>query len=181
MPSPADVVAALDPPLTVGERVSLLMGVDEGFQEVIGFVTTLSDDALGVVDRRGTQHAIDRARVEALRRVGVALGRRPESTPRELLDALADRAGVAGDCWVGRISGLLANRTPPAEVAPWGEWAEVGPAGSGVRARFEGEWVTLPSAPDDVVVAAAWWATRMGARSVQVRGDVAPPGFTRLG
>ena len=50
----------------------------------------------------------------------------------------------------------------------------------GPRARFEGEWVTLPSAPEDVVVAAAWWATRMGARSVQVRGDSAPEGFTRV-
>ena len=46
----------------------------------------------------------------------------------------------------------------------WGEWAEV----FGVRARFEGEWVTLPWSGADAVLAACWWATRMGARSVQV-------------
>lgn len=176
MPSTEDVVTALRPPLAVGERISLLFRADNGFQEAIGFVTALSDDVVGVVDRHGVDHGIERSAVEAIRRVGVAIGRRPESTPRDLLDALASRAEVEGDCWVGRISALLQGRTPPAEVPARGEWASFG----GVRARFEGEWLTLPSAPLEVVVDAAWWATRMGARSVQVRGDSAPPGFTRL-
>ncbi len=177
MPSPEDVVAALAPPLAVGERVSLLADADEGFREVLGFVTALSDASVTLVDRRGTDHVVDRAGIRGARRVGVALGRRPEAAPRDLLDALAERAGVTGTCWVGRISALLEGRTPPAAVPAWGEWADW----QGVRARFEGEWVTLPSAPEEVVVAAAWWATRMGARSVHLRGDTAPAGFVRLG
>lgn len=176
MSSPADVVAALFPPLAVGERLSLRVRADTGFREVLGFVTSLSGESVGVVDRRGVDHLVPRCEIDAARRVAVALGRRPEATPRDLLDDLAERAGAPGDCWVARISSLLEGRTPPAAVPPWGEWA----AFEGVRARFEGEWVTLPSAPSDVVMAAAWWATRMGARSVQVRGDVAPEGFTRL-
>lgn len=171
-----DVVAALSPTLAVGERVSLLVAGEQGPAEVLGFVTALDAHAVGVVDRRGLEHLVPRERVRAIRRVAVALGRRPESAPRDLLDGLADRAGASGDCWVGRISTLLEGRTPPVSVPPWGEWATFGDA----RARFEGEWVTLSSAPEDVVVAAAWWATRMGARSVQVRGDSAPEGFTRV-
>lgn len=181
---PTDVVASLRPALRVGERVSL-RALDSGTaREVIGFVTTLSDARIGVVDRRGTEHALDRTDVDAIRRVPVALGRRPEATPRDLLDALADRARVPGTAWVARISSLLEGRTPPAAVPPWGEWAEI----DGVRVRFEGEWVTLPGASVDTIVAAAWWATRMGARSVQVRtedaggGDaLAEAGFTPLG
>ncbi|MDO5535738.1 MAG: hypothetical protein Q4F65_13945 [Propionibacteriaceae bacterium] len=157
--------------------MSLHVDAGDGAREVIGFVTGVGSDTVGVVDRRGHEHVVGLADILAGRRVGVALGRRPEATPRDLLDALAARAGLTGDCWVGRISALLEGRTPPAEVPAWGEWAEL----DGVRARFEGEWVSLPAAPDDVVVAAAWWATRMGARSVQVRGDSAPDGFVRLG
>ncbi len=58
--------------------------------------------------------------------------------------------------------------------------------GTTIPARFEGEWVTLGCAPVEVCVAAAWWATRMGARSIQVRCDdptltaaLAAAGFTR--
>lgn len=173
MPSDDGVSPALHP----GERVSLLARSDDALREVIGFITTLSNDAIAVVDRTGVEHEVRRADIEALRRVGVALGRRPEATPRDLLDGLAERAGVVGVCWVGRISALLEGRTPPAAVPAWGERATF----DGAPARFEGEWVTLASASDDIVVAAAWWATRMGARSVQVRGDAAPAGFTRLG
>ena len=177
MPAPNDVVGSLDPPLSQGERVSLRVLSDEGAREVIGFATDLSATGVRVVDRRGVEHTLERAQVDAIRRVSVALGRRPEATPRDLLDALAERAGASGPAWVGRISSLLEGRTPPATVPAWGEWAEV----DGVRARLEGEWVTLPTASDSTVVAAAWWATRMGARSVQVRGDAAPDGFTLLG
>ena len=183
MPSPIDVVATLQPPLGVGERVSLRVVEPDAAREVIGFVTALSDDRLGVVDRRGTGHDLARSGVAAIRRVGVALGRRPEATPRALLDALAERAGVSGVVWVARVSSLLEGRTPPAAVPPWGERADI----DGVAARHEGEWVTLPSASLDTIVAAAWWATRMGARSVQVRaaaeadaGHLAAAGFTRL-
>ncbi|MBK8462347.1 MAG: hypothetical protein IPL36_04745 [Nigerium sp.] len=185
MPQPVGIPGEYWDGLAVGMRVSLRAGDAPGRREVIGFVTALSADALTVVDRHGTEHAQARAGVEAIRQVGVALGRRPESTPRHLLDALADRAGASGSCWVARISTLLAGRTPPASVPAWGAWADLG----GVRARFEGEWVTLPSAPLPTLVDAAWWATRMGARSVQVRvreddravaGHLAGAGFTAL-
>ena len=161
---PSDAVAALTPALAVGERVSLRVNDGAGRREVIGFVTRLSDASVSVVDRRGVEHALSREAVEAARRVGVALGRRPDATPRDLLDALAARAGASGTPWLGRISVVLEGRTPPASVPAWGEWAEV----FGVRARFEGEWVTLPWSGADAVLAACWWATRMGARSVQV-------------
>lgn len=175
-----DALDRFTPALAVGQRVSLRVRD----RELIGFVTRLDADAVGVLDRRGSEHVVGRGDVVAARRVGVALGRDPLATPRSLLDALAARAGVAGDSWVCRISDLLAGRTPPASVAPWGEWASF----DGVRARFEGEWVTLGAAPVDVVVAAAWWATRMGARSVQVRcddasvcGPLVAVGFARHG
>lgn len=160
-----DILSALAPPLRVGERISLRASGPDGRREVIGFVTALSDDRIEVVDRRGDLHELPRPTVDAARRVAVALGRRPDAAPRDLLDELAERAGVTGAPWVARISDLLAGRTPPASVPAWGEWAEFG----GVRARFEGEWVTLPAAPLAAVTDAAWWATRMGARSVQVR------------
>ena len=56
------------------------------------------------------------------------------------------------------------------------------------KARAEGEWVTVAGGTLASWRAAAWWATRMGARSVQVRvpgasiGDEAltESGFTRL-
>lgn len=167
MTSTTDAVGALEPPLRVGERVSLRVADDDGRRELIGFVTALSDEAVGVVDRRGTDHVEPRARVDAARRVAVALGRRPEATPRALLDALAARAEASGTPWVARISALLEHEAPPQGVPAWGEWASFGD----VRARFEGEWVTLPAAPLTTVVDAAWWGTRMGARSVLLLAD----------
>lgn len=179
MQQPTDAVATLSPALAVGERVSLRVETPQGRTEVIGFVTALSHTRLGVVDRRGVEHDLDRAGVDALRRVPLARGRRPDAAPRDLLDDLADRAGATGTPWVARIVDLLADRTPPASVPPWGERGAFGD----VRARFEGEWVTLPTAPLETVLDAAWWATRMGARSVQLRGE--PPagasGFVPIG
>lgn len=160
-----DTISTLTPPLAVGERVSLRVAEPSGRREVIGFVTALSDTACSVVDRRGATHHLPRTMVDAIRRVPVALGRNPASTPLDLLDALAARAGAEGTAWVARISDLLAGRTPPATVPPWGTEAEF----DGVRARFEGEWVTLADGTLQTWVDAAWWATRMGARSIQVR------------
>lgn len=160
-----DTIAALTPPLAVGERISLRVQDAAGRREVIGFVTALSDAACSVVDRRGTTHDLPRHTIDAARRVAVSLGRNPVATPRDLLDALAARAAADGTPWVARISTLLDGRTPPATVPSWGTHAEL----HGVRARFEGEWVTLPDGDEAIWVAAAWWATRMGARSIQVR------------
>lgn len=165
----------------VGERVSVRL--DD--RELIGFVTRVDAAELGLVDRRGVEHEVGLPRVVAWRPVGVSLGRDPLAFPRPLLDGLAARAGASGTPWVCRISTLLAGRTPPASVPPRGEWADF----DGVRARFEGEWVTLAGASVGVAecVAAAWWATRMGARSIQVRGEGSVPdaladaGFVRHG
>ncbi|WP_342372079.1 hypothetical protein PCC79_13045 [Propioniciclava soli] len=179
-----DLIATLTLPLRVGERVSLLVADEAGKREVMGFVTRLTEAAVAVVDRRGTEHAVARSDVGAARRVAVALGRNPVATPRSLLDDLAARAGVAGVPWVARISALLADRTPPAAVPAWGAAADF----DGVAARFEGEWVTLGGGSPAIWVDAAWWATRMGARSIQVRTSdpavaaaLASSGFTELG
>ena len=148
--------------LQVGVRVSLLTNPAS---EALGFVTAIDEDSLTIIDRRGVEHVIGFASIVGGRRVGVALGRDPLKTPRSLLDGLAERAGASGEPWVCRISALLADRTPPAAVPEWGEWASL----TGARARFEGEWVTLADGTATDWVDAAWWATRMGARSVQVR------------
>ena len=175
-----DALDRLSPPLRTGERVSLRLAGTPA-REALGFVVEVGPDALALVDRRGavTRHA--RADVQAARRGGVALGRDPLRTPQAELDALAARAGASGEAWVARLSDLLAGRTPPAEVPAWGGSAEF----DGVRARHEGEWVTLADAGVDAAVAAGWWATRQGARSVQVRTDdpevaaaLAAAGFT---
>lgn len=172
-----DRLADLIPDLRCGERVTLLATVDGVRTDVLGFVTTVDESKLTVVDRRGVHHRVRRADVIAGKRAPIARGINPLSTPRDLLDDLAARAGVSGErVWVARISDLLAGCTPPCSVAAWGSWAEFG----SVRARFEGEWVTLPLTAVDTIRQAAWWGTRMGARSVQVRGgaaDQAPDGF----
>lgn len=175
-----DALDRLAPPLRPGERVSLrLAGTPP--REALGYVTELTQDAVALVDRRGTVTRHGRAGVQAARRVGVALGRDPLRTPLSELDALAGRAGAVGAPWVARLSVLLAGRTPPADVPAWGASADFG----GVRAHLEGEWVTLADAGVDAAVAAGWWATRQGARSVQVRTDdpavaaaLAAAGFT---
>ncbi|HRL48485.1 MAG TPA: hypothetical protein PLK46_01385 [Propioniciclava sp.] len=178
-------VSALTPPLQPGERVSALVtGPHRPPTEVLGFVTDLTPETLTLIDRRGALHTASHAEVAALRRVPLARGRRPQSTPRDLLDALAERAQAPGTPWVARITDLLAGLTPPATVPPWGPTASFADA----DARAEGEWVTVAGGTLASWRAAAWWATRMGARSVQVRvpgaciGDEAltEAGFTRL-
>ncbi len=152
----------LRPALRIGERVSLRLS--EPARDLIGFVVAL--DPLTLEDRHGRTHAVAAAAVLAARRVGVSLGRDPRSAARDLLDALAARAGIAGEAVeVRRISDLLAGRPAPAEVfAGRGEWAE------GVwRARVEGEWLTTNVTDPALLVELAWWATRQNARSIQVR------------
>jgi hypothetical protein len=162
-----DALDRLLPGLRIGERVSLLASTDAGPTEALGFVTELDAATLAVVDRHGTTHRLPRSGLRAGKRMGVALGRNPLTTPRALLDTLAARAGASGTPYLTRISDLLAGLEPPATVPPWGPVAEFG----GAVARCEGEWVTLPGVGPDAARAAAWWATRMGARSIQVRTD----------
>lgn len=162
-----DGIDRLFGPLRPGERVSVQAAVGGAATDVIGFVVGVDERTVTIVDRHGHEHALERTGVTAGRRVGVSRGRDPRAFPRELLDAVAARAGASGTPWVARISDLLAGLQPPEAVAPWGETATL----AGTVARVEGEWVTLRDAVPDAVVPAAWWATRQGARSVQVRTD----------
>lgn len=168
---------ALVPPLRPGERVSLLVADDSGRSELLGFVVELDADAVTVVDRHGVEHRVTLASVQAGRRVPIARGRNPQATPRAELDALAARAGVAGEPLVARISDVLAGRPPVAQVPAPGASGMFG----GASALAEGEWLTLGDADPDAVVAACWWATRTGQRSVQVRSTRARPDLDALG
>jgi hypothetical protein len=137
---------------------------------VIGFVHGWDGAVLVVEDSAGVRHAIEAAAVVAVRRVGVARGRAPGNAPRGFLDELAERAGLLGEPRLERISTVLAGLTPPAEVPQVRGELVVGT----VRARVEGEWLTT-NADGDALVAMCWWATRQGARSVQVRPEWSRP------
>lgn len=156
-----DALDRLRPPLRVGERVSLRL--TDPARDLIGFAVALNP--LRLEDRHGRPHVVTPGTVLAARRVGVALGRDPRSAPRELLDELAVRAGVAGEPELHRISELLAGREPPTTVfAERGEWRD-----GQWRARVEGEWLTTNVTDLPALVELAWWATRQNARSIQVR------------
>lgn len=157
------VMDRLTPSIRVGERVSLRL--TDPARDLVGFV--LAVDPLTLEDRHGRVHVVASGTVAAARRVGVSLGRDPRSAPRDLLDALARRAGLdpAAEPELHRISDLLAGRPAPAEVFPErGEWSD------GVRrARVEGEWLTTNTTDPGLLIELAWWATRQNARSIQVR------------
>ena len=105
---PMDAIRRLNPPLRTGERVTLRV-VDPA-RDLIGFVTCLAP--LTIEDRHGRLHQFADGTVQAPRRVAPALGRDPASAPRELLDELADRAGIAGEPALHRISDRLAELVP---------------------------------------------------------------------
>lgn len=148
--------------LRPGQRVSLRRRLSDGEGDLVGFV--LRTDPFVLVDRHGREHRLRTADVLVLRVIEVARGRNPEHAPADLLDELAERAGVAGTPELLRISDLVAGREPPAEVFPGrGTWTD------GVHhARVEGEWLTT-DATGELLVALAWWATRQDARSIQLR------------
>lgn len=158
-----DALARLQPPLRVGERVSLR--VSGPVRDLIGFVIDL--DPLTLEDRHGIEHPVGASAVLAARRVPVSLGRDPTAAPAELLDELAARAELAtGLVSRIRISDLLAGRPAPADVFPErGSWAD-----GRLRARVEGEWLTTNVSDPPLLEALAWWATRQNARSIQIRG-----------
>jgi hypothetical protein len=128
--------------------------------DVIGFVLTDDGDHLTVRDQHGVEHRVSRDDLLTWRLVGVALGRDPRRTPRAELDRLAAASGLAGRCFVARISALLGDQLRPPGAAD-----EPAP----VPATLNGEWVTTADA--SALSALAWWATQRGARSIQVRTD----------
>lgn len=140
-----------------GERVSLRRVLPGGGQgDLVGFVLAVTPVELDLTDRRGFTHHVPWREVVALRRIDVARGRDPLRAPRDLLDELAARTGVAGRVFVIRLVDLLKDRRPPGAPLPAG--------------RCEGEWITVPADAD--FVAAGWWGARKDARSMQVRtGD----------
>jgi hypothetical protein len=77
--------------------------------------------------------------------------------PTDLLDAMAERTGVSGRRFVIRLADLLDGLEPPPLVAT----PEI--------ATADGEWVTADA--DEPLEEVAWWASRSGVRSMQVRTD----------
>ncbi len=128
-----------------------------GTRDVVGYVLSADQLTMTVLDRHGTQHTIVRADIVAGHRVPVSRGRDPLRMPTDLLDAMAERTGIGGRRFVIRLFDLLDGLEPPATVAV--------PA----IALVDGEWVTTDAT--ESLVAVAWWATRSGARSMQVRTD----------
>ena len=145
-------------PTRPGVRVTVRFTVPEGgTRDVVGYVLAADDRAMTVLDRRGAKHTIALAAVVAGHQVPVSRGRDPLRMPADLLDAMAERTGVHGRRFVIRLFDLLDGLEPPPSV--------VVPA----VARTDGEWVTAD--PTEPLEQVAWWATRSGARSMQVRTD----------
>lgn len=172
MTPPMDPLDRLSPPPDVGSRVSVAVA-GTPMTEAIGFVTALSATSVAILDQHGVTHTVERSTLVGARLVPLARGRNPLHAPLDLLDALAHRVDASGQPHVIRISELLAGTSMPDALPGWGPVATIG----GHAARVEGEWVTLGGGSPQVWVTAAWWATRMGARSVQVRTD--DPATTR--
>lgn len=128
-----------------------------GTRDVVGYVLGTDAETMAVLDRRGTEHTIRLADIVAGHAVPVSRGRDPMRMPTDLLDGMAERAGVAGRRFVIRLVDLLQGHSPPPAVAV--------PS----IARCDGEWVTASPAED--LIAVAWWASRSGVRSMQARTD----------
>lgn len=126
-----------------------------GTRDVVGYVLSADEATMTVLDRRGTEHTIVRSDIVAGHRVPVSRGRDPLRMPADLLDAMAERAGLRGRRFVIRLFDLLDGHEPPATVTA--------PA----IAITDGEWVSAD--PSEPLEAVGWWAARHGARSMQVR------------
>lgn len=145
-------------PTQPGVRVTVRFRIPEGgTRDVVGYVLGSDAETMTVLDRRGAEHTISLADIVAGHRVPVSRGRDPLRMPSDLLDAMAERTGVSGRRFVIRLADLLAGLEPPALVA------------SPEVATVDGEWVTAD--PDEPLEEVAWWASRSGARSMQVLTD----------
>lgn len=177
------VVTARRTPLDAllpGHRVALLRRTPAGAQtELLGYVTRVDSDFVEVENVHGLRQLVPANEVAAARKLGVSLGRDPMRANPAELDRLAGAHAVHAR-WVVRIARLLDGREPPSQLPfePTGTTARI--AGSTVGVH--GEWATITgtSAEAMELVQLAWWATRRGARSLQVRCADAS-GLTTLG
>jgi hypothetical protein len=140
----------------IGGRVSLRYANDNGeATELVGFVLSADRDGLCLQTRDSAQTSLSWTQIQAWRPVSVARGRDPLRTPLATLDQLAEAANVHGRAFVIRLSQLLDAQPPQ--------------VGNGDGVQVCGEWATVPAEAD--LIAAAWWAARADARSIQVRTD----------
>ena len=168
----APVMTAQRTPLDAllpGRRAALLRRTAAGAQtELLGYVTRADSDFVEVEDVRGLRHLVPANEVAAARTLGVSLGRDPMRADPAELDRLAGGQGIHARLVV-RIASLLDGREPPRQLPfePTGSTARLGALTVGV----DGEWATITGASADPaeLVQLAWWATRRGARSLQVR------------
>ncbi len=145
-------------PTRQGVRVTVRFRMPEkGTKDVVGFVLGSDAETMTVLDRKGAEHVIPLAAIVAGHEVPVSRGRDPRRMPTDLLDAMAERTGVSGRRFVIRLADLLQGSQPPALVA------------SPEVATADGEWVTAD--PHEPLEEVAWWAARLGVRSMQVRTD----------
>jgi len=128
-----------------------------GTRDVVGYVLGSDATTMRVLDRRGAEHTIVLSDIVAGHPVPVSRGRDPLRMPADLLDAMAERTGVSGRRFVIRLADLLDGLEPPPLVAT----PEI--------ATADGEWVTADA--DEPLEEVAWWASRSGVRSMQVRTD----------
>jgi len=128
-----------------------------GTRDVVGYVLGSDATTMRVLDRRGAEHTIVLSDIVAGHPVPVSRGRDPLRMPADLLDAMAERTGVSGRRFVIRLADLLDGLEPPQLVAT----PEI--------ATADGEWVTADA--DEPLEEVAWWASRSGVRSMQVRTD----------
>ncbi len=156
----------------IGNRISIrYANTDNESTELVGFVVAADADGLRLRTRDHAEKALAWAQIQAWRTVGVARGRDPLRTPVTELDQLADIAGVTGRVFVVRLSQLLDAQPPQ--------------LGTATGVRVDREWATAPAEVD--LFAAAWWAARLDARSLQVRtndptriAELLAAGFTEV-
>lgn len=181
------VVTAQRTPLDAllrGHRAALLLRTSGGAQtELLGYVTRVDNDFVEVEDVHGLRHLVPANEVAAARKLGVSLGRDPMRANPAELDRLAG-AQASHARLVVRIARLLDGREPPSQLPfePSGRTARLG----ALSVYVDGEWATVtgPSAEPAQLISLAWWATRRGARSLQVRcadaGGLTTLGFLEL-
>lgn len=182
-----------------GQRIALRYRDPSGPRELIGHVTALGSDGLGVLDRRLAPHLLPWDQLVSWRAVPqVPRGRDPLAADGALLDRMAGdpRLDLPGALpidsdirAVARLCDLLGPGIPDQapEAYDRGGFAASRYGPHDARAIVVGEWATIRLTTDDpfllveLALPLARWAAYRDARSLQVRGLAATPaGFTDL-